>query len=102
MFALCGMLADKQIAESLAHLVEIVDEWHFATIHDARGSEASEMAVHLRSARALSGKAKPIDKPRMHQDARDAFLEIKPKLKPDDCLLVFGSFLIVGDILPIT
>ena len=33
-FALCGMLADKQIAESLAHLVEIVDEWHFATIHD--------------------------------------------------------------------
>ncbi|MBT8115322.1 MAG: bifunctional tetrahydrofolate synthase/dihydrofolate synthase, partial [Arenicella sp.] len=97
-FALCGMLADKQIAESLAHLVEFVDEWHLASIHNERGSAASEMAVHLRSAIALSGRTRRIDKPRCYEQARQAFLDLKPKLRPDDCLLVFGSFFLVGDI----
>lgn len=101
MFALCGMLADKQIAESLVHLVDIVDAWHLVTINHERGSDASELAVHLRSAVAMSQRAKRTAEPVRHQDAREAFQALSPRLRPDDCLLVFGSFFVVGDILPL-
>ena len=100
--ALCGMLADKEIAKSLAHLVRWVDEWHLATIHEDRGATARQVRDHLTRARAASSYVRTADPAHCHEDVRQAFQLLKNELDEADCLLVFGSFYIVGDIIPLT
>jgi dihydrofolate synthase/folylpolyglutamate synthase len=89
--AVCGMLRDKEIEVSLEQIVAQIDDWHVATIHNDRGSRASEMSSVISS---LCGST-VVEYDRV-QDAYDAALST---LTADDCLVVFGSFHIVGDIL---
>lgn len=89
--AVCGMLRDKEIDVSLEQIVAHIDDWHVATIHNDRGSRASEMSSVISS---LCGST-VVEYDRV-QDAYDAALST---LTADDCLVVFGSFHIVGDIL---
>jgi dihydrofolate synthase/folylpolyglutamate synthase len=89
--AVCGMLRDKEIKVSLEQIAPYVDEWHLATIHNERGALAAELSVVLR---AVS------DSPWTENDrVEGAYDRAKSTLTRDDCLVVFGSFHIVGDIL---
>ncbi len=87
--AVCGMLKDKKIAESLKHIVGLVDSWCLATIHHERGSSAEE----LQNVLPKNAQVNCFDHV---QNAYDGAYAIANKC---DCLVVFGSFHIVGDII---
>ncbi len=87
--AVVGMLADKDIAGTLACLRGQVDEWYCATLHDARGASASQLALHLDHARRFDNVAA-------------AWRQALADADADDCVLVFGSFHTVAPIVAIT
>jgi len=91
-YAICGMLKDKQIDVSLAPMLDLVDEWNFVTIHSSRGSRADDIESILDN---LSSNLVSF----CHQQAQDAYNQVTDKLKCEDVLLVFGSFFIVSDIM---
>ena len=92
-YAVCGMLNDKQITESLQQLIGVVDEWHFGTINNARGATASEIDSLLRNSNPHQLDSF------CHNSVAVAFTACKTKLTNDDCLIVFGSFFVVSDII---
>jgi len=85
------MLRDKEIAASLAQISSHIDEWYVATIHNERGATAAEISTEI----LLNSTSKVAQYDRV-EDAYDA---AKATLTTDDCLVVFGSFHTVGDIL---
>jgi len=89
--AVCGMLVDKEIRVSLERIQAQIDHWHVATIHNQRGACAVEISAIIDSF-----SESPIEQYDRVQDAYDSALRT---LTADDCLVVFGSFHIVGDIL---
>lgn len=91
--AVCGMLRDKEISEALGQLVNEVDEWHFATINNERGAKAEEIKARLDMALPQPVSAT------CHASSQDAYQTALTQLKNDDCLVVFGSFFVVGDII---
>ena len=92
--AVCGMLRDKEVASSLSVISPMVDFWHLCTIEGPRGSTSQDIADSI----IESGNNEHI-KLLQHDDAVAAYKEAKNGLTEHDCLLVFGSFFVVGDIL---
>lgn len=90
--ALFGMLADKDPAAVAAPLAGLVDAWYLTASDDARAMSAGELAERL-SGGALGAPAAVY---RRLPDALDAALAASA---PGDCLLVFGSFTVVGEAL---
>ena len=95
-FAICGMLQDKEIAKSLSCLDGLVTDWHFATINNERGASADYLQNQLNSISDMSTKA--ITK---HECVVKAYEEVLKMLTDEDILIVFGSFFVAGDILNI-
>ncbi len=96
--AVCGMLQDKQIVASLSRILSSVSQWHLATISGERGSSAAQINACLEQACNASGAGKP-DLIALHDNAVKAYNKANETLTSDDCLLVFGSFYVVGDII---
>ncbi len=97
--AVCGMLKDKEISASLAQISPLVGEWHLASIDAERGSSAAHIehclqGVFDKQETALSDKSVFL-----YEDVRTAFRVARATLTADDCLVVFGSFFVAGDIL---
>lgn len=85
--AVVGMLADKDIAGTLACLRGQVDVWYCASLDGPRAASAAQLAAHLdsdaqRFEDVLSAR---------HQAIADA--------APEDCVLVFGSFHTVAPVM---
>lgn len=85
--AVIGMLADKDIAGTLACLRGQVDVWYCASLDGPRAASAAQLAAHLdsdaqRFEDVLSAR---------HQAIADAV--------PEDCVLVFGSFHTVAPVM---
>lgn len=99
--ALCGMLADKEVVKSLACMVSLVDQWNIASIHHERGSSASELQVDLQQAAVLGDSLLNTEEVTLFEHVTDAYDDIAAQLNDEDCLVVFGSFHIVGDIIPL-
>jgi len=102
--AVCGMLADKQITETLLQLTDLVDEWYFATIDNSRAATASEIAANLQKAltlRAIEGSIEAEPESHLFDQIIDAYTSASESLQIDDCLVVFGSFFVVSDIINI-
>ena len=89
--AVCGMLADKDIANSLKEISEYIDSWHVATIHNERGANCRDLAGQITSISSSEVNT--------YSHVVDAFETAHSKLAENDTLVVFGSFHIVGDIL---
>ncbi|MFN2644715.1 MAG: bifunctional tetrahydrofolate synthase/dihydrofolate synthase [Burkholderiales bacterium] len=85
--AVCGMLRDKDVAAVLAVLAPRVTRWHFATLTGARGALADELARHVEGASECF--ATPAE----------AFRAALERAHEDDKIVVFGSFLTVGEVL---
>lgn len=93
--AVCGMLKDKEIAASLAQIAPIVSDWHLISINAERGSEAEQVLSELQSVVPSLNQ----ESVQLYNDASTAYRSARATLTADDCLVVFGSFYVVGDIL---
>jgi len=91
----CGMLQDKEIVASLAQLAALVQEWHLASINIERGASADYLNQCLHEAAAAVNP----DSVYLHNDAQAAFEFARQTLTANDCLVVFGSFYVAGDII---
>jgi dihydrofolate synthase/folylpolyglutamate synthase len=85
-WAVCGMLRDKDIAGVLRELAPRVTRWHLATLSGPRAARAEELEAHLDKT--------PVRKFDSPSAALAAALE---RADENDKIVVFGSFLTVGE-----
>lgn len=95
--AVCGMLRDKNILASLMPMLEIVNEWHFVTLSGERGNSSYALRDLLEPEilRSVNHNAKLY----CHESPATGYQVALNSLTERDCLVVFGSFYLVGDIL---
>ena len=72
----------------------LIDAWFFSSIAGERGAKATEVEHAL-----LDLYGSSAIETHCFENVVDAYHAAKATLTPSDCLLVFGSFFIVGDIL---
>lgn len=84
-----GMLADKDIASTLAILKPLVDDWYCASLQGERAASADQLASYL------------TDQPNVKQfaDVVSAWQAAMQQANDADTVLVCGSFHTVGDVL---
>ena len=85
--AVCGMLRDKDIAGVLRALAPRITRWHLATLGGARGAAADELAEHVQG--TVECFASPAQ----------AFEAALGRAGENDKIVVFGSFLTVGEVM---
>jgi len=97
-YAVCGMLKDKEIAKSLSVLTPTVDQWFLADIDNERGASATQLQEQLTLA---CNDLSNINHPKVHCSTKivDAYDAALKTLNKQDTLIVFGSFFVAGDIL---
>ena len=88
-YAVIGMLSDKDITNTLAPLTSLVDSWHLGTLDVARGCEAKQLAQFLQLDNA---------KLNCFDNVSQAFKMAKQNAKATDLILVFGSFYTVAEV----
>lgn len=88
--ALVGMLKDKDIRQALLPLTSVFDQWHLVTLGGARGASAQQLADNLDGLAVNLG---------LHDNVYLAYQKIVAELKPDELLVVFGSFFTVSAVL---
>jgi len=95
--AVCGMLRDKEISQSLDKIAPLISDWHVSSLEGDRGTSAEQLATILREqVLAQSLEENSIIE---HANVIQAYSEAIRTLTADDCLVVFGSFFVIGDIL---
>jgi len=87
--AVCGMLRDKDIAGVLRELAPRIDRWHLASLPGPRAASAGELASHLSGEKDVQ----------QYASASEAFAAAKKRAGENDKIVVFGSFLTVGEIM---
>jgi dihydrofolate synthase/folylpolyglutamate synthase len=90
--AVCGMLRDKDLAGVLREVAPRITRWHLASLSGPRAASAVQLAEALR---ALGVQA-PV---RCHDDPVSAFAEAEKAAGETDKIVVFGSFLTVGEVI---
>jgi len=91
--AVCGMLADKDIAGVVAAMRPRVDAWHVATLPGARGAAASALRDALRASGVAETEIHTFD------DVPSAYAAARSEALEADRIVVFGSFLTVAAVL---
>ena len=89
--AVCGMLRDKDIAGVLRVLAPRITRWHLASLPGPRAASAEDLERNLRTV-----------EPRTHGGEislrrRDALAAALERAEEGDKIVVFGSFLTVGE-----
>jgi dihydrofolate synthase / folylpolyglutamate synthase len=82
----CGMLRDKDIAGVVAALAPRITRWHLATLSGPRGAAAADLARHV------LGDVECFTTPAA------AFAGALKRAHENDKIVVFGSFLTVGEV----
>lgn len=88
--ALVGMLKDKDIAQTLAPLTSLFDQWHLVSLAGARGATAQHLVRYLPDT---------VSDITLHDDVVTAFSHVGTTLRADELLVVFGSFYTVSAVL---
>lgn len=91
-WAVCGMLADKDISGSLAALVSLVDHWLLCDLPGPRGASALALAQVL-SDLGARGSVECFSSP------QEAFNQARSRAGENDRIATFGSFLTVADVM---
>ncbi|MEM7278331.1 MAG: folylpolyglutamate synthase/dihydrofolate synthase family protein [Pseudomonadota bacterium] len=90
-YALCAMLADKDVAGAITALASCIDYWFATDIDSDRALDAFELA------RCIANTSnQPCE---IVTDVGAALAAIGARLSPQDRVLVFGSFHLVGPVL---
>jgi len=87
--AVLGMLRDKDIAGVVRAVAPRITRWHVCSLGGARGAAASELAGALAQLGAVANVTR-------HESAAQALEAARSEAKPDDKIVVFGSFLTVA------
>lgn len=87
-FAVVGMLKDKDIPATLSPMLEVVDHWYPASLYGERAADWQTIASHIPNFEKI-GFASPT------QAFKTALKDLKNQ---KDILIVFGSFFTVGEI----
>ncbi len=87
LFALCGMLKDKDASEVIKVLEEQVDYWAFTALETDRSADPKQLQVALSATGSSSHYA----------SLGVAWSELSALLTPDDAVIVFGSFYTVAE-----
>jgi dihydrofolate synthase/folylpolyglutamate synthase len=89
-YAVIGMLSDKDIANTLAPLVPMIEEWYVGSLDVPRGCEAKKLVE----------ESEHLDTAKMNcfDNVSQAFKMAKQNAKAADLVLVFGSFYTVAEI----
>ena len=85
--AVCGMLRDKDIAGVLRALEPRITRWHFASLPGPRAASAQDLENAL-------GKSDEL-----HDSPQSAFASALKRAGEGDKIVVFGSFLTVGEVM---
>jgi dihydrofolate synthase / folylpolyglutamate synthase len=85
--AVCGMLRDKDIAGVLRVLEPRITRWHFASLPGPRGAAAEHLAGHLHASVPVT----------QHDSVKSALAAALDRAEEGDKIVVFGSFLTVGE-----
>ncbi|MEJ2609942.1 MAG: bifunctional tetrahydrofolate synthase/dihydrofolate synthase [Candidatus Thiodiazotropha sp.] len=91
-YALFGLLQDKDAAAIVNILQPVVDHWFLLDLPGSRGQKAEQLVAKLYQA----GVEVLVP---CFQDFSSAFQAVRSAVQPQDLVLIFGSFLIVGDAL---
>ncbi len=84
--AVCGMLADKDIAGVVTAMKDRVDRWHVATIPGPRGASAQMVRD------AIVGAGVPSGNVQMFADIPGAYAAARDRAREADRIVVFGCF----------
>jgi dihydrofolate synthase/folylpolyglutamate synthase len=84
--AVCGMLRDKDLGGVLREVAPRITRWHLASLPGVRGAPAHELAVHVAGAEQFDSPA-------------SAFAAALGRAHENDKIVVFGSFLTVGEVM---
>jgi dihydrofolate synthase/folylpolyglutamate synthase len=87
-FAVCGMLADKDIGAVVRELGPRITRWYLASLPGPRGARAVDIANHLGGAPA-----------ELFGSPAQAFAAAKSAAGEGDKIVVFGSFLTVAEVM---
>ena len=90
--AVLGMLRDKDIAGVVRVVAPRVTRWHLATLGGERGATATELAAILLAEKVSTPVAQ-------HASATLAFAAAREEAGENDKIVVFGSFLTVGEVM---
>ncbi len=92
--AVFSALADKDIEAIVDSLAPCVDRWYLAGIHDAgsRGLQGHELAARLDTHIAAERRS-------VHDTVAEALFAARAAARPDERVLVFGSFHTVAEAL---
>ncbi|MEW8053430.1 MAG: bifunctional tetrahydrofolate synthase/dihydrofolate synthase [Candidatus Thiodiazotropha sp.] len=88
--ALFGMLQDKNAADAAQLIGPQLASWHLLDLNGWRGRKAEQLADNLRQ----EGVKQPIS---CHRSFSEAYRACNDRADPQDLILIFGSFLIVGE-----
>jgi dihydrofolate synthase/folylpolyglutamate synthase len=88
--AVFGLLQDKDVAGIAQILRDRVEEWHLMDLPGSRGRSSDKLAEALKAA----GVGSPIH---AWPDFAQAFQGARSSACEDDLIVVFGSFLVVGE-----
>ena len=101
--AVFGAMKDKDIAQMLARMLPLVDQWYFSALPTARAASLDELgALHAAARAAAPTRLAPLPAdaaPSLHADPRAALLAALDAADPADRIVVFGSFFTVGGVL---
>ena len=86
-----GMLKDKAVADSLAELLPVVDVWYPVTLPGERGQDCHDIEAQILQAGGLVGFC--------DSSAHQAYRRLRSGVRPEDLILVFGSFYTVADVI---
>lgn len=99
-YAVFGMMADKDIAGTIAHLRARVDHWLCVDLPGPRAASAHELARHLREAGIVPGQGEDAERTiACFASPREALAAARERAGENDRIVVFGSFLTVADVL---
>ncbi|MCU1798692.1 bifunctional tetrahydrofolate synthase/dihydrofolate synthase [Pectobacterium polaris] len=84
--AVVGMLSDKDIAGTLAHLTPLVDAWYCAPLEGPRGATAQQITEHLTHSQSFS-------------DVVTAWQQAMSEATEQDIVIVCGSFHTVAHVM---
>jgi dihydrofolate synthase / folylpolyglutamate synthase len=101
-YAVFGMLADKDIDAVIGHLKARVDHWYLTDTQGERGQSARQIKQRLDAAyqTELPEQADKIERSaQCFASARLALAAARQNAGENDRIIVFGSFLVVADVL---
>ncbi len=89
-------MADKDIAAIVRHLDKRIDHWLLVELPGARAARADELVARLDEAGVRAGPERLIE---THASPSSALQSALGRADTNDRIVVFGSFLMVADVL---